>query len=877
MSLFQAREWWVAQAGQDEEFDVGCMCVANIDNEPGGTNKIVTGSFQGMLRMYCPKQKEYKIEDLILEKNVEMPILQIAAGKFVQGSRELCLALLHPMKLSIYMVSAVSSGGSVNYYSLSQAYDHQLTRPAFNFCYGPFGGIRDRDYICIQSLDGVLSFFEQDAFAFSRLLSPSFLMPGPMCYMAKTDSFIICNNAMCIEAYRYQVLAAAADNVDKDPTAEGGSGKKVQVDWSTNIGEHAQHIEVTRFSRSLSASQQELLVIGEQTLFTIKENGGIRLQKRLCEYTISCALCYKLTPETPESPPMHNLLVGTNSGHLMVFHEMQLVWCARLHNMVPVQISVADIGGTRGMIATMDEHGKVQVSYLGTDPPMASLVNTEMKELNYDEMEEEHQDLLRIIRQTHGEGQREAEEMLKIRAQVPQTLDTSHEDDTDPDDPYGRVDGAVMQCTVRLILTLQGKKAIENTTITLKAPPCFMLSQNSIHIEKVSPGGTPQVIPIVVRVLNSCLCSGLSVLAAASYFSSNNEPRTSVCEFRLPFALVAKLIQPVKSATYKIQLDCNRQPPALQTLFNDMLSQPHVPSSFGQGMSNLLSVQYVSGTEATVLVSKSACRFCVQASEFASLWVLAQELTLRLAEYFEAQENGQAGEDPFQITYQDSLPLHDYFALMDDHFTFRKHLEELRSDLADRTQQYRVIQKRLLVRFKDRNPSPLNHLDQLLGLTFEQTVQLTEAIDDVERALRSVSCHLSAATELVLLLIRFRFELDEENFRVLRLHLSPEIFDTVDQGWEEQVDASLIHLLRTSLARNAKDRSALPPPMKVPQDTLKLKKRITNVVDRLANGGRIAGDADGGMGPGQGGQYAEEVDEMGGEGGPPEDGYGEEQ
>jgi len=328
-----------------------------------------------------------------------------------------------------------------------------------------------------------------------------------------------------------------------------------------------------------------------------------------------------------------------------------------------------------------------------------------------------------------------------------------------------------------------------------------------------------------------------------------------VSDFRLPFALVAKIIQPVKTATYKIQLDCNRPPPPLQSLFAGLLSQPHVPASFGQQVSTLLTVQYVSGTEATVLVSKNACRFCVQASEFASLWVLSQELCQGLTEYFEQQEAGQrrgAQEEPFIISYQDSLPLHDYFALMDDHFALRKHLEELRTDLADRTQQYRVIQKRLLVRFKDRNPSPLNHLDALLTLTFEQTLQLTEAIDDVERALRTVSCHLSAATELVLLLIRFRFELDEENFRVLRLHLSPEMCDTVEQGWEEQVDASLIHLLRTSLARNAKDRSALPPPMKVPQDTLKLKKRITSVVDRLANGGRIAGNESAGGGQEEG-------------------------
>jgi len=252
---------------------------------------------------------------------------------------------------------------------------------------------------------------------------------------------------------------------------------------------------------------------------------------------------------------------------------------------------------------------------------------------------------------------------------------------------------------------------------------------------------------------------------------------------------------------------------------------------------------------------------------------------MRLNEYFQASDPGH-GEEPFSISYQDSLPLHDYFGLMDDHFNYRKHLEELRNSLSERSRQYRVIQKRLLVRFKDRNPSPLNHLDTLLGLTFEQTVQLTESIDEMERTLRQVSCHLSAATALILLLIRFRFELDDDNFRVLRLHLTPEICDTVEQGWEEQVDASLIHLLRTSLARNAKDRSALPPPMKVPQDTIKLKKRITHVVDRLANGGRIAGE-DGAMeDPGQaaaGGHYAEEVDDIGDEdGGMPPDGYGEE-
>ena len=53
------------------------------------------------------------------------------------------------------------------------------------------------------------------------------------------------------------------------------------------------------------------------------------------------------------------------------------------------------------------------------------------------------------------------------------------------------------------------------------------------------------------------------------------------------------------------------------------------------------------------------------------------------------------------ISFQDSLPLHDYFAVVDDHFDVRRHLIAMQGDMADRAQQYRAVQKRLLMRFKD--------------------------------------------------------------------------------------------------------------------------------------------------------------------------------
>ena len=55
MSIFQAKEWWTAKVGEDEEFDHNSICIANIDNNrETGEDKIVVGSFQGKLRIYKP-------------------------------------------------------------------------------------------------------------------------------------------------------------------------------------------------------------------------------------------------------------------------------------------------------------------------------------------------------------------------------------------------------------------------------------------------------------------------------------------------------------------------------------------------------------------------------------------------------------------------------------------------------------------------------------------------------------------------------------------------------------------------------------------------------------------------------------------------------
>lgn len=184
MSLFKARDWWSTVLGEKEEFDQGCLCLADVDN---------SGNGQG---------DGAQAEDLLLEVHLRDPVLQVQVGKFVSGTEMLHLAVLHSRKLCVYSVSGTL--GNVehgNQYQIKLMYEHNLQRTACNMTYGTFGGVKGRDLICIQSMDGMLMVFEQESYAFGRFL-PGSLLPGPLAYSSRTDSFITVSSCRQVESYK---------------------------------------------------------------------------------------------------------------------------------------------------------------------------------------------------------------------------------------------------------------------------------------------------------------------------------------------------------------------------------------------------------------------------------------------------------------------------------------------------------------------------------------------------------------------------------------------------------------------------------------------------------------------------------------------------
>lgn len=85
----------------------------------------------------------------------------------------------------------------------------------------------------------------------------------------------------------------------------------------------------------------------------------------------------------------------------------------------------------------------------------------------------------------------------------------------------------------------------------------------------------------------------------------------------------------------------------------------------------------------------------------------------------------------------------------------------------------------------------------------------------------------------------------DEEYHLLRVHLSPHIDDSNEHGWEELTNTAMSHLLKTCLSKGTgggnKGAGAtnINSQIKNMGDTSKLKQNITMVCDRISKGGKI--------------------------------------
>uniref|UniRef100_A0A670XQX9 Bardet-Biedl syndrome 9 n=1 Tax=Pseudonaja textilis TaxID=8673 RepID=A0A670XQX9_PSETE len=786
MSLFKAREWWSTIVGNKEEFDQGCLCVANVDNSSSVQDKIIVGSYMGFLRIYNPHPIKpghaMQAEDMLLEVQLCEPILQVEVGKFVSGTELLHLAVLHCKKLCIYAVSgSLGNTEHGNQYQLKRMYEHNLYRTAYNMTHGPFGGIKGQDLICVQSVDGMLMLFEQESYSFGRFL-PGFLLPGPLTYSSRTDSFITVSSCRQVESYRYQVLALAKDaEIQETEQQKIGSGKKLVVDWISNIGEQALDVCVVSFNQLVSS----IFVLGERNLFCFKDNGQIRFIKKL-DHSPSCFLPYSV------SGTAINTLIGNHNSILHVYQDMTLKWATQLPH-IPVAARLGKLLNLKGVIVTLSDSGYLQCSYLGTDPSLFQAPKVEARNINYAEYDAEMNKLQKIIK-----------EVRKIKDILPKS-------EKSEDFALG----------VTVLPDLDSVSALF---------PIYLFIVLLVFTES----SVSKTVVLSAFRKGNYLPADLEGSVTASYNTATGAPRVAQCTFRLPLRLVCFPAQPLKTASQKLTIDTNKPTVSLITLFSDFADQ------IDEDQLNVLGFQLLAGSRITLLASKTSQRYRIQCDQLEDIWLITKELTLRLEQHF-----GRQNCKDFVCTFSGPIPLQDYFDIIDHHFELRLNAMKYEQLLAERAIQFRAIERCLLTRFKDKTPAPLQHLDTLLEGTYRQVIALADAAEENQAIMFQAFTKLKSATQLVILLISLWQKLSADQVAILEATFLPLTQNTQELGWEETVDASISHLLKTCLSKNSKDHAlTLFNQLCIPKDTNRLKKHITLLFDRLAKGGRMSLNTD---------------------------------
>nr|XP_042897192.1 protein PTHB1 [Parasteatoda tepidariorum] len=794
MSLFKACDWWSTICGADEEFDRGSLAIANIDNSTEKSDKIITGSLSGILRIYIPqpiKQEDgsyssFRADDLLLEAQLKAPIIQVAAGILSSTSSSLQLAVLHPYKLSVFSISAVQ--GSVEHGTqskLSLIYEHNLQRHAFSLTIGRFGGIQGKDMICIYCLDGTLCFFEQERFSFSRYL-PNSLLPGPTSYILKTDSFITVNG-FSVESYRFQALASATDDSNENESS-GFKGKKVKPEWTYVLEDTALDIAVVEDKASSCLLILVPIYLLKPLLIMFSEHHGYLL-----------------------------ILIVTSNQTLLVYHETQLKWAVQLM-FPPVSINRAFFTDIKGILTMISEQGNLSCCYLGTEPSLFVSPLSEPKEIDFKEAEEEMNRLKRIIKSSNQNllGTQKLGNEISLSINVSNLLNNGETSE------IGDIEGNSHSPfpSVPVKINLKCRTVVHDVRLMIHVQLPLKVSQNVFVFGSVIEGSSAVV---VVSLQSPYPPPSLKITAHAVFTNSYGAPRVIDAAALLPFCVVAKPCPPVKEADLKITIDINKKPLLLTELFPDLNFDN---ASYPGGA---LGIEFFSGSIVSILPSKNAQRYRLQSDQLPVLWLAVAELVRRLQHKYRKE----ADNSKLQCSFTSVLPLQEYFKVIEDNFTNRQVIHEVEDIIAHRSLQFRVVQKRLLTKLKDSTPTPLNNLDTLLEATHRQIMSITETMDNHMKALEASSCALSCSTNLILLLVKLSVDIKEDQFKFLSACFSPQVDLDSHQGWEEKVNVSLIYLLKNCLGKGSNETKFPDAHLEPLKDVSKLKKHITMVLDKI--------------------------------------------
>ncbi|XP_047528167.1 protein PTHB1 [Vanessa atalanta] len=791
MSLFKVRQWWTNEKSLSEVCDEGtqngkCIKVDRF-NSHSDSDCVIVG--QGsLMKIYKPNSENDNTHS-ILESQLNDVVLQIETGKFIADSSDRQILILHPKSYAIYMLERKTGQIDVGEQNvLSPMISHLFTRRAFSTTCGPFGYSK-RDLICIQALDGTLSFFDQDTFLFMCVFN-DILIPGPVYFITNSDQFIICKSTWIMEIYSYQQLGELSE------LSARPNRKNINIpQWIYNAGEEIISIQVIRTSSSFSS----IVAVGERHLYCFQDNGLMKFMIRF-DYMPICFHAYLIGwYYEPNSRLL--IMVASDDSKLNIYEGTSLLWsCDLTHR--PISIARCYLNALPGGIVTLSTNGIINVGFLGTEPdlnangkPMNDFVDPDQIQDELDDVENSLQKVMNARKEFDDEDT-ESDQIVNIKVEIGKT-----NDDPISNYPPNNID-TLQTCSMVLILSCNNPNSIQSIQITYDCASPIACSDTTLCFENVN--GT-EIIETQVYLSSDADISDCGINIVISVVDIKGKIKIISKRVLLPLKLYCVPVENVSENNIKLSFKTNQPCLDLSEIFTEYTEEDLTRYTT---VKNNLTFKY--RTSNNTVTVKSNDLYTIEANDFSIMYPIFEYFVNNLKIYYV-----RTGVTDFKINFNldgelIKLILHTFLKSIENHAKERIKMKSLENDLNVLQRQFTLVQKRLLVQYGSLPPGNCDGLEFLMNDTHERIKTVAYGIMQSKRYVFSAGNILRRIGSIIIYILKEKLN-DEFKVKLVEEMLSLHTLNDQFQEWEENVAQGLSYILNKVFKKTEKDKEKLAP------------------------------------------------------------------
>ncbi|CAH0720686.1 unnamed protein product, partial [Brenthis ino] len=790
MSIFKIKQWWSNDKSQSAEYDDGIQnsnCIKADKFESHKDSDCLIIGQGSLLNIYKPTT-ENKNPHPILETNLNEIILQVETGKFVADSADRQILLLHPNSYVVYFLKRI--GGHVDVgeqNSLTDVIKHSFIRRAASVISGPFGASKGRDLICIQAMDGTLSFFDQDTFLFMCVFN-DIIIPGPICYTANSDQFVICKSTWIMEIFSFQQLNELSELSIRQ-------NKKNIPQWSFNPGEEIISLQTVRTSNNFST----IVAIGERHLYCFQDNGLMKYMIKF-DYMPICFHAYLIGwYYEPNSRLL--IMVASEDSKLNIYEGTSLLWsCDLMHKVI--SIARCYLNSLSGGILTLSTEGVVNVSYLGTEPDLNASGNAMNDIADANQIQAELdivEESLKKIMDAKGEVDEEdieLDHLMKIKIDVGNLLNKPI---TDFSDNRMR---ALQTCPLIIIITCENPKLIQSLQITYYCIPPIVSLENTQCLDEIN--GT-EILENYLFLFDDGDVSDCGLNIEFTVVQNNGKIHIFSRRLIIPINFYCVPTEIVMENDFKINISTNRPALDFVEIFSDFTRDELINFI----TENMLTLKYRT-SDNTVTLKISENMYSIEANDFMEMSPVIDYIINFLKSYHEKQ-----GASDFSIHCIVNGELikqiiHAFLKSIEGHAKERVKLKNLEEELNILQRQFTLVQKRLLVQYGSLPPGNCDPLEFLMYDTHERIKMAAYGMIQSKQNVLSAGNNLRRYGSLIVHILK-QTVTDNLKLKLIEEMLALDTLNGQFQEWEEAVAQGLSYILNKIFKKSDKDKEKLAP------------------------------------------------------------------